>query len=151
MRITLHQNQVKELEQALRVSIRIFEPSSKEKRKYHNKNNWHKKIVNNGLFITAWKDEKMVGFSICYPKKNSLHIWNVGVLKEHRKLGVWKAMYGEIMKYALENRFNNITLNTYKNKFPGMYAFCLKNGFKEYKTEKGKSFFIKPTQKNKKQ
>jgi GNAT superfamily N-acetyltransferase len=52
-------------------------------------------------------------------------------------------MYEEIIKYAKQKGFKKLTLNTYKNKFPSMYTFCLKNGFEEYRTEKEKSFFIK--------
>jgi len=143
MNITLHINQIKEFEKALEVSNQVFEPSPEELQKYHDKNDWLNKINSGGLMVGAWDDKKMVGFSICYPKEGKFHIWNVGVLKEYRKLGIWKMMYGEIEKFAKERRFDQLTLNTYKVKFPGMYRFVLDNGFTEYKTEGEKSFFIK--------
>lgn len=143
MNITLHINELKELGEALEVSNQVFEPSAEELQKYHNKNDWLTKINSGGLLITACVDKKIIGFSICYPKKESFHIWNVGVLKEYRKLGIWKMMYEEIEMFAEKKKFNQLTLNTYKVNFPSMYNFVLYNGFVEYKTEGEKSFFVK--------
>ena len=143
MNTTLHINRLEELDKALKISNQVFEPSPEETQKYHNKNDWLNKINNDGLLITAWDDNKMVGFSVCYSKEQKFHIWNVGVLKAYRKLGIWKKMHSEIEKFAKEKNFKHLTLNTYKAKFPLMYAFVLNNGYVEYKTEEEKSFFIK--------
>jgi len=143
MNILLHTNQLEELDKALEVSIQIFEPSFEEHQKYHDKNDWLNKLNDGGLLVTAWDDKKVVGFSISYPKEQKFHVWNVGVLKEYRKLGIWKNMYNEIEKFAKGRKFEQLTLNTYKDKFPGMYNFVLDSGFTELKTEGDKSFFIK--------
>lgn len=143
MKITLHINQLEELDKALGISNKVFEPSLEELRKYHNRNDWLNKINNGGLFITAWDGDKIVGFSICYPKEQKFHIWNVGVLKEYRKFGIWRTMHNEIVKFAKEKNFKQLTLNTYKAKFPGMYNFVLGNGYEEHGTEGEKSFFTK--------
>lgn len=143
MRITLHLNVLEDLDQALEISNQVFEPSPEELQKYHDKSDWLNKINNGGLLVTSWDDNKMVGFSLCYPKEEKFHIWRVGVLKEYRKHGIWKMMHDEIKKFAKERKFKRLTLNTYKAKFPGMYAFVLGNGYVEYKTEGEKSFFTK--------
>lgn len=147
MKITLHINRLEELDGALRVSNQVFKPSPQEIQKYHDRNDWLNKLNNGGLLITSWVDNKIVGFSICYPREEKFHIWNVGVLKEYRKLGIWKEMYGEIEKFAKEKGFNHLTLNTYKAKFLEMYNFVLSNGYVEHKTEGEKSFFYKVIQK----
>jgi len=143
MKIILHKNQIEDLDKTLEISIQIFEPSPEELQKYHNKNDWLNKINHGGLLVTAWDYKKMVGFSICYSKEQKFHIWNAGVLKEYRKLGIWRMMSDEIEKFAKEKDFKHLTLNTYKTKFPDMYAFVLDNGYEEYKTEGEKLFFIK--------
>lgn len=143
MKIVLHINQLDELDEVLKISNEVFNPSLEELEKYHNKADWKQKISGGGLLISALADNRIVGFSICYPKDGNFHIWNVGVLNEYRKQGVWKLMHEEITKYAKRKGYNKLTLNTYKKKFPRMYAFALSNGYKEYRTEWEKSFFIK--------
>lgn len=44
-------------------------------------------------------------------------------------------MYNEVVKFAIENEYESISLNNYKEKFLGMYTFCVKEGFVEYKIE----------------
>lgn len=143
MKLTLHKNQLEDLDQALEISKTIFKPSPKELQKYHNKNDWLKKINEGGLLISVLNEREMVGFAVCYPKASKFHIWNVGVLKESRKAGIWKKMYKEIIKYAKGKNFKHLTINTYKTKYPRMYSFVLDNDYKEYKTKGDKSFFVK--------
>lgn len=143
MNLIINLNKIEELDEALEVSNLVFKPSPVEVEKYHNRNDWVEKIKNNGLLITAKNNNLMVGFSICYPKDGKFHIWNVGVLENYRKLGVWKQMYDAVLKFAIEKGFKHLTLNTYKDKFSNMYAFCLNQGFVEYKTEEGKSYLVK--------
>lgn len=147
MNLKFNLNKIEELDEALAVSIKIFNPSKKIICKYHDKNDWLNKINNGGLFISALNNGKVIGFAICYPEENNFHIWNVGVLKEYRRFGVWKEMFNRILSFAAQKNFRHLTLNTYKTKYPNMYSFCLKNGFeeykKEYKIEGEKSFFVK--------
>ncbi len=139
----IHLNKVEDIDEVLALSYKIFTPSPEENKKYHNKDDWIDKINNHGLLVTAWDGDKIIGFSICYSKHETFHIWNVGVLEEYRRHGIWKMMYEEIKKFATKENFETLTLNTYKSRFPGMYNFVLKNGFTEYKTEGEKSFFMK--------
>lgn len=143
MNLQISINKIKELDAVLDISRKVFEPSMEEIRRYHDRNDWLEKINNGGLLITVSDNMTPVGFAICYSKENYLHIWNVGVLEDYRKLGIWNEMYEHIIHFAELNKFKHLSLNTYKEKFPHMYSFCIKNGFREVKTEDGKSFFMK--------
>lgn len=107
MNLKLHINQLDDLDKVLELSILVFEPPLENIKKYHDKSDWLIKIENGGLLVSAWDNERVVGFSICYPKEGKFHIWNVGVLKEYRKLGIWKMMYEEIEKFAKEGSLIN--------------------------------------------
>ncbi len=132
--IILNINKIDQIDEVMDVANLVFKPNKEEKEKYHKKEDWLNKIKN-GLLISASVDNKIVGFAICYQKEKDLHIWNVGVLEKYRRFGIWKKIYDEIVKFALMNKFESISLNTYKEKFLGMYTFVIKNGFDEYKTE----------------
>jgi ribosomal protein S18 acetylase RimI-like enzyme len=133
--IVLKINELKDLDEILVVANKVFKPNLQEKEKYHNKTNWLEKLKN-GFLISVVVDNIIVGFAISYKKKGCLHIWNVGVLKDYRKMGIWKRMYEEIIEYAKKHNFQKISLNTYKEKFPKMYNFCKNEGFVENKTER---------------
>ena len=146
--IELRINKIDDLDEVLPVAEEVFKPNLQEKEKYHNKSDWLDKIMD-GLLISAVIDSEIVGFAICYKKENDLHIWNVGVLEKYRKNGIWRKMYKEIVNYANSQHFQTLSLNTYKEKFPGMYSFCKNENFDEYLTEidslssKTKSLFRK--------
>ncbi len=132
--VVLSLNRIEELDEVLDVAEKVFRPSREEKERYHLKSKWIER-VNNGLLISAKIKKRIVGFAICYRKESDLHIWNVGVLEEFRKKGIWRKMYKEIVAFAIKNGFKSLSLNTYKKQFPGMYDFATKEGFTEYKTE----------------
>lgn len=142
-------NDIPTLDDVLLVSREVFTPSKEEILKYHDKEDWLSKIQNEGLLISVYEDNKCIAFAICYKVDNKeLHIWNVGVLEEYRGEGIWRESYKKIINYALDKGFKKITLNTYKDKFPNMYAFVNKKGFRLLREETtlggySKSFFIK--------
>ncbi len=143
MEINLHVNQLNELDDVLKIASEVFNPDVEKKQKYHNKEDWKQKVENGGLLISASINNKIIGFAICYLKPDSFHIWNVGVLDDYRKLGVWKLIHNEIICYATKNNHKRVTVNTYKDQFLNMYNFLVKNGYREYKMEDSKSFFEK--------
>ncbi len=96
MSFNLHINKIEELDKAMEVAKKVFKPSVEEIRIYHDKDDWEDK-ARKGLFITAWVEDEIVGFTLCYPKNDHLHIWNVAVLEGHRKLGIWKNMFDQIV------------------------------------------------------
>jgi ribosomal protein S18 acetylase RimI-like enzyme len=129
-------NDISTLDDVLKLSHKIFLPSKEDIKKYHNKQDWLYKINNNGLLISVYDDNNCIAFAICYKKDNKkLHIWNVGVLTKYRGQGVWRDMYNIIIEYAKSNGYKEITLNTYKEKFPNMYSFVKKEGFTLLKEE----------------
>ena len=132
--IRLNINKIEDLDEILEVAEKVFRPNKEEKEKYHQKSIWLERAIN-GLLISAQVDNKIIGFAICYRKEDALHIWNVGVLEEYRKNGVWRKIYEEIVNFANKNKFSKITLNTHKNQFPGMYNFAVKEGFAVERTE----------------
>jgi ribosomal protein S18 acetylase RimI-like enzyme len=141
--IKLNTNNFEDIDEALLVSKKVFKPTPEDVETYHNKQDWLKKLENNGLLIVARVHESIIGYAVCYSRDYKFHIWNVGVLEEFRKSGIWNQMYETIIKFAKQKGFNQLTINTYKDRFPNMYIFCLKHGFEEFNSEKGKSFFIK--------
>ncbi len=143
MNLTISLNKTEELDEAIDISNQISVPSPAEAQKYHNKQDWLQKVKDGGLLVTAKQDRQMAGYAICYREDHIFHIWNVGVLESYRGQGVWKKIYETICQYATEKGCDRLTLNTFKSKFSGMYSFCLKSGFVEYKIEDGKSYFIK--------
>lgn len=132
--IILKINNIEDIDEILLVSEKVFRPNKEEKEKHHNKIKWLEKIEN-GLLVSVFLNNKIIGFTLCYKKEDYLHISIVGVLEEYRRMGIWRKIYNEILKYVVDNNFSKITLNTYKEKFPGMYNFCKKEGFIEYATE----------------
>ena len=141
-------NKIEDLDEVLQVSEEVFEPNFQEKEKYHKKSDWLEKIKN-GLLISAVSNNQIVGFAICCKKETAFHIWNVGVLTKYRKIGIWQRMYKEIIKFAKDSGYRQVSLNTYKEKFPPMYKFCKKEKFIEKSIEVDpfsgyvKSMFIK--------
>ena len=132
--VILNINKIEEIDEILEVADKVFKPNKEEKEKYHQKSKWLER-TKDGLLVSAKINNKTVGFAICYRKEKDLHIWNVGVLEEYRKNGIWVKMYKEIVKYAKEKGCGTLSLNTYKKQFPEMYSFAIKEKFKENMTE----------------
>lgn len=136
MTITYQHNAIGDLESVFKIATEIFDPTPEEIRKYQSKQGWIEKIQSGGLLITAYEENTPVGFAICRNHDNErLHIWNVGVVPQFRKKGVWKEMYRRIVEHAESGGYKRITLNTYKDLFPSMYSFVQKEGFSCYEIE----------------
>ncbi len=148
MQFELKINDQNEIGPALGLANLVFDPSPEEIAKYHQPQIWKDMINNGGVLITAHANTSIIGFAICQKKDDTtLHIWNVGVHPLYRGKGVWRKMIQCIEKIAVERNYHRITLNTYRDRFPYMYAFAEKNGFIEYHSEMHngviKSFFEK--------
>ncbi len=147
-------NDLAALDDAILISKEIFHPSTKEIEEYHDKQDWDNKIEKGGLLVVAYAENEPAAFVASYIKEAGiLHIWVGGVLEKFRGLGLWSGMYEKIEEYAKGKKFQKITLNTYKDKFPIMYRFATKHGFICYKTEMKdgleKSFFERSFGENK--
>ena len=128
-------NDLSTLDEAITISLEIFNPSAKEIKEYHDKKDWEQKIKK-GLLIMVYVEKNPAGFVLCYIKEiKSLHIQIGGILEKYRGLGLWNGIYEKIEKYAKDKNFERLTLNTYKDKFPVMYKFANTHDFLCYKTE----------------
>lgn len=141
MEIIINENT--QLDEVLEVAKKVFNPTPDEMKQYHRKELWLEKLNNEGVLLTANENNEVVGFAVCYKKEKSFHIWNVGVLNNYRKKGIWKNLYSEIVKYAKQKGHRKLTINTFKNKFPSMYNFLVSNGFHEISVDNEKSYFEK--------
>ncbi len=133
--VQIDTNNIEQIDKILEAATKVFNPSQEELEKYHKKEVWLKKVSDGGLLVSITLDNMIVAFAICEKRNNKLHIWNVGVLSDYRKLGLWKQMHDLIIKHAKQEGFEKITLNTYKEKFPNMYTFVSEHGYKEISKE----------------
>lgn len=123
-------NPIEDIDKVLETAKLVFKPTTEEILKYHKKEVWLNKINSGGLLLAIYDDNIITAFAICDKRENTLHIWNVGVLPNYRKLGYWEKMHDQILKFAKEKEFKRLTLNTYKERFPNMYNFVITHGYK---------------------
>ncbi len=123
------------IDNVLEAAKTVFNPSEEELEKCHRKEMWVNKVESGGLLVTVSVNDRVIGFAICEKKGGNLRIWSVGVLLKYRKLDLWKKMHHEIELFAKSGHFKKLSLNTYKDKFPNMYSFVSKYGYKKVKTE----------------
>ncbi len=127
---------VENLEDALRVSRIVFEPTPAEEEKYHKKEDWERKIREGGLLVIGKVDGKVAGFIVAYKTADEvMHIWNAGVLSEYRKLGIFSNMFEELSVKCKQDGIKKLTLHTIEKKFPEMYRLVINKGFVEFEKE----------------
>ena len=148
MNVEYKSNELSDLDYVIEISKKVFTPTAKEILKSHTKEDWLKRMGNDGLLLTLYVENNLAGFAFCYIKEEgTMHIWQVGVLEQYRGHKLWSEMYKKIETYAGAKGFSRITLNTKRSKFPVMYKFAEEHGFNCYKTEMKdgieKSFFEK--------
>lgn len=132
MQFKLSVNQAEDIESTIEFSKEVFGSDSKTDTKYHDPKNWKKKLDEGALLVcVSTEANELVAFCFCIPKEPALHVWLAGVKSSFRSKGIWHNLFHMIEHYALDNKFNQITLNTYKNKFPQMYNFCINHGFEQ--------------------
>lgn len=135
----IRENYLAGLEEAVELSIDILNthpPTKEVLKKFHTKQAWMEKLNNGGLLLTAYEEDKLIGFVICALKQDKIfNIWLVGVLEDYRSRGIWKNLYQKVEEYAKNNGHMRLTLGTYKDKYPSMYSFATRHGFVCYKTE----------------
>jgi hypothetical protein len=133
---------------AIDCSKEVFQPSRESEIKYHNKEDWLRRIQNGGILVVAKMDGKTVGFTICDVRasesQKNLHIWLSGVLRSHQGKRIFSSIHKNILEYVKnynsqqsnkDEKFANVTLNTGEDRFPSMYAFCKLNGYQIINTE----------------
>lgn len=134
--ITILVGGIEDLDSALEVSKKIYEPSSDEIEKYHNKEDWKNKLENGGVLVLGKVDEKTAGYLIASKVSGEvLSVWNGGVLPEHNIDGIFSNMMEELAVFAKQHGFKKITLETIEKKFPAIYKLVINRGFMEYEKE----------------
>ena len=136
VRVEIEIGGVENLDDALRVSKIVFEPTPTEEEKYHKKEDWQKKINEDGLLVIGRVDGRIVGFIVAYKTSDEvMHVWNAGVLSEYRKLGIFSNMFEELSVKCKQEGVKKLTLHTIEKKFPEMYKFVINRGFVEFEKE----------------
>ena len=95
-------------------------------------------LLNNSeaFSVIARDGEREVGYvaasqkNIDYRKSKYLEIENMGVIPEYRSLGVGKMLMEECFKWAKENGYQKVFVNTYVANKEAV-QFYIKNGFEE--------------------
>lgn len=138
----------------INLSLSIFNPKEGKDDRYHNINNWKEYFKQKGILLGAFLNNKLVGYLFCYekePNKNTLHCWMAGVSEKHRRQGILKKLMIKLTEVLRERGYEVLTINTWPEKFPAMYAYLTKYGYEKYKEEEKewegqktlKSFFRK--------
>lgn len=123
-------------EQAITLLNEVFKDYVEEQEKYTAQIAFERtKDKKDAQIIVIYEDNQPAAFTLIYERiPNYLHIWQQGVLKEHRKKGLASQMYEYIEKYAKDNNYKGTTLNT-SNKYKDSLRLAIKNGYEIYELE----------------
>ncbi|CAB9516308.1 expressed unknown protein [Seminavis robusta] len=103
--------------------------------RFMDRNVWRERAESGLLLISYSQDGTAGGFCLSYPKSSPTtkddcwHIWLVGVLKGARRNGHWKAMLQATIQHAKNHGFSTVSISTFPDKFPAMFASLQKNNF----------------------
>ena len=114
------------LEEALKVFPKIVEFDRKEAGTVEFCNNKLKDL--DTLFLSAYVEDKNVGYLIAYDKKDSFHCWVSGVDPNYRRKGIHTEMMNKFELYAKKHGYNKVTLKTMNNKRE-MLSYMVKNNW----------------------
>ena len=146
--IEIRELQEKHIPAVFRFSEEIFGVSQEEK---YSEEMWVAHLKERGLLLGAFDGDKIVGFKFGYQREpGTLHSWLGGVGETHRKRGIAQMLLDRQERWARQNGFEFITVNTIRDKFPAMYGLLIKNGYVVYMKsgdDENKSHFRKKLQK----
>lgn len=88
---------------------------------------------NDPLILMANLENRLAGFAICYEGKLAgfYHMRELGVDEEFRGQGIATKLYEEVEKFARDNGYKGVTLNTF-NKFKASLRLAIKRGYEIY-------------------
>lgn len=99
----------------------------------------------NSFFICAYYDNKIIGFKIGYPyKETTFYSWIGGVLPNFRRQGIAAQLAKLQEDYAKQNNFHKLRTKS-MNQYKSMMILSLKNGFdivKYYTNTKGQAKIV---------
>lgn len=124
------------LPEIINLGIECFDPSEDEIKRYWDTESWKKALENQYIILGAYFNKKLVGFILFGPKDNYCHCSRIAVRPKFRRLGIAKKLMSCAMRLAKDKGLSRFITNTIEEKFPAMFAYLTKSGFKIYKTEK---------------
>lgn len=144
----------KNIPQVMQLSAQIFTPIVKQLGNDEKPELWHEQLRLNGLLLGAYVDDQLAGYTFFFEKEKdngSSHCWMTGVLEKYRGQGILSKLMDEGQRQLQEKGYKQISVNTFEEKFPNMYAYLQNHGFTLYKEEQKewqgksvtKSFFRK--------
>ena len=96
------------------------------------------------VIVKVYENDNLVGFAMCYDRyPGHFHLWELGVLKEHRHKGIASAIYSKIENYARKKGYQGITMATF-NIYKESLLLALKRGYEIYSVDKTKEFEKNP-------
>lgn len=128
-----------DIKDLIELSLKIFNPHDGSSNSHHQIDRWQKHLKEGGKIWVVKDGDEIVGYNFGYPEKEkTFHYWMGGILEEYRNRGYGTKLLGMQEKYAKNNGFFEITVNTYQHMWPNQYQFLIKHGYKIYKTEETK-------------
>jgi ribosomal protein S18 acetylase RimI-like enzyme len=124
------------------LSLDIFNPPSPREDYLHKNSVWKKHFKDNGILIGAFVEDQLAGYVFFYDREKesgSSHCWMAGVAEKFRGKGLLSALMGEAQKQLKSKGYQQMTINTYSEKFPIMYSYLTKHKFELYKEEEKQS------------
>lgn len=88
--------------------------------------------------LIAKVDGKIVGDSISFDRKDSLYIWIMGVLKEHRNKGIANKLFENNEQFARANEYKSVTVKVY-NVSKEMLRVLLARGYQITEVEQSET------------
>lgn len=121
-----------DIPRAIELSLLVFKPKEGEKERHHQPKKWKEHFRKGGVLLGAFVDNQLVGFIFGYekePGKETFHCWMGGVAEKYRQRGILKKLVRGLMKLLRQKGYKTLTLNTYPEKFPAMFAYLNKYNY----------------------
>ena len=96
-----------------------------------------------GMGVVYLKDGKVVAYGGMLCVVDQGQITNIAVHPDHRRQGIGKAIVGALLKHAMDEKFEEVTLEVRKSNEPAQ-AMYRSMGFRAIATRPG--FYTKPTE-----
>ena len=93
------------------------------------------------VFFTANDDGKVVGYAGMYTVLDEGYVTNIGVLPDHRKKGIGKALTNQLIDYSVSQKLAFLRLEVRVSNTPAINLYT-SLGFKE--VGKRKNFYSNP-------
>lgn len=93
------------------------------------------------VFFTANEDGKVVGYAGMYTVLDEGYVTNIGVLPDHRKKGIGKALTNQLIDYSVSQKLAFLSLEVRVSNTPAINLYT-SLGFKE--VGKRKNFYSNP-------